>query len=203
MFTGLIQHCGVVVDRRPSETGASLTVDTAGWSHRPQPGDSIAVNGCCLTVAATAAGDTSAPTVRFDVVDETLQRTTLNRLQPASHVNLEHAATPETMLGGHIVQGHVDGCGTVISFDHNDGQCRLRIAPPDELHPYIIEKGSITVDGVSLTIAGLHDDRFEVALIPTTLERTTLAQLSAGDAVNLEADYIAKIVVHNMQLRRA
>lgn len=205
MFTGLVQAVGKVAELRESAAGMRLVVDPQGWSHHPQREASIAVNGCCLTVANDPAEDDGRPA--FDVIHETLSKTSLGGLKPGSRVNLEHAATPQTLMGGHIVQGHVDGLGEVVRVQRGgEGGWRVRIRPqgPDlgrELMQYIVPKGSICVDGVSLTVAGvdlrgLAGGGFEVALIPTTLERTTLGDLAEGQAVNLEVDLIAKTVVH-------
>jgi riboflavin synthase len=190
MFTGIIQQLGRVVALDRNDFGAVLRVDPGDWRHRPALGDSIAVNGCCLTVAQT-------PMLRFDVIRQTLDVTTLGDLNPGDEVNLEHAVSPTTMLGGHIVQGHVDALGHVIRVTADDTQYRLRIEPTDPAAmDCIIAKGSIAVSGVSLTVAQLGESWFEVALIPTTLQLTNLGRLREGDRVNLETDYVAKVVVN-------
>ncbi len=171
-------------------------IDPQGWAHQPVPGDSIAVNGCCLTFAdsieqATAGGHTHWV---FDVVPQTAGLTTLGSLQPGHSVNLEHAVTAETMLGGHVVQGHIDGVGTVASRSEDGDDCRLQIIPPADAMECIVERGSIALAGVSLTVAAVGRDSFEVALIPTTRRETNLDSLRCGDAVNIEVDYIARIV---------
>ncbi len=199
MFTGLIQHCGVVHHIEPVPTGVRLVIDARGWSHRPFHGESISVNGCCLTLAASVA-ESREPTadshLAFDVIHQTLRNTTLGELQPGRPVNLEDAATPSTLLGGHIVQGHVDGVGTVLEVsDDSAAERRLRIEPPEALMEYIVKRGSIAIDGVSLTVASREADSFEVALIPTTLKLTTLGELRPGSRVNLEADYLAKVAI--------
>lgn len=195
MFTGIVQHLGRVAACEHHPSGASLRVDAGGWSHKPELGESIAVNGCCLTVAGME-GDL----LRFDVIRQTLQITALGELQVGDAVNLEHAVTPQTMLGGHIVQGHIDGVGIVSAMDRNENEHRLRITPADaHLMECIVGKGSIAVDGVSLTVAAAGPGWFEVALIPTTLRLTNLGQKKVGGRVNLEADYIAKIVVNYLR----
>jgi riboflavin synthase len=189
MFTGLIQHVGTVRSRTNGTDATRLEIDPDGWDHQPDLGESIAVNGCCLTLAEQDA------CLAFDVIPVTLERTTIGTLAIGSRVNLEQAATPSTLLGGHLVQGHVDGVGRVLAnqADENDGW-RLKISVPDEVNAYLVEKGSITIEGVSLTIAECPPGELEVALIPETLARTTLGSLQAGDSVNLEADCLAKMV---------
>lgn len=196
MFTGLVEATGVVTAIAPGPSGARLEIDASNWAHRPAPGDSISIGGCCLTVTAGAAGP-GAGVLAFDVVPETLARTTLGGWRPGRRVNLEHAATASTLLGGHIVQGHIDGVGAVLSVVTRP-EYRVRIAPPAGLMEFIAPKGSIAIDGVSLTVAGLSpvEGWFEVALIPVTLEKTTLGQLAAGERCNLECDVLSKTIVH-------
>lgn len=200
MFTGLIQHIGAVQQSIPIPEGRRLVIDPAGWSHRPALGDSISISGCCLTVAQDP-GDSKGDAHRlvFDVIHESLAKTTLGDLREGDQVNLEHALTPTTLLGGHFVQGHVDGVGHVINVEREDHDWRIRVEPPPAVSKYLVPKGSIAIDGVSLTIADLSDDWFEVALIPTTLEKTTLDALDPGDRVNLEADVLAKTIVQTME----
>ncbi len=198
MFTGLIEHMGVVRSRGVSTSGERLVVDPSGWEHVPRVGDSVAVNGCCLTVVTDLS--TSRGMLEFDVVPETLAKTTLGGLTVGQRVNLEHAATLATLLGGHLVQGHVDGVGRVVSV-RKDGEWRVRIEVAADLAEYFAPKGSVCVDGVSLTVAALSGGEstsawFEVALIPTTLEKTTLQSLAVGSRVNVECDAIGKQVVH-------
>jgi riboflavin synthase len=163
-------------------------------------GDSICVNGVCLTVAGLGRGRAwrGGRALEFDVIPETLSRTTLGDLKVGDGVNLEHAVTASTLMGGHFVQGHVDGVGRVVSVRRGD-DWRVRVRVPRELRALMIPKGSVCVDGVSLTIAALRTDGFEVALIPTTLERTTLSRLRAGDRVNIEADMLVKAVAAVLQ----
>jgi riboflavin synthase len=169
-------------------------IDAGAWEHRPSPGDSISVSGCCLTVARIDPRGL----LGFDAVPETLSLTTLGGYQPGRRVNLEHAVTAQTLMGGHIVQGHVDGVG-VVRAAARAPEWRIRIAPPAELMEFLSPKGSVTVDGVSLTIAALARTEFEVALIPTTLEKTTLGDLNEGSTCNLEMDIVAKTIVHHMK----
>ena len=178
MFTGLVREVGRVVSADNGRIVVECTTAAA-------LGDSVALDGVCLTVVGGAADSLS-----FDVVPETLARVKPFR----EHVNVEPALRAGEPLGGHYVQGHVDGVGTVVSIDAEADGARVRIDAPAELLRYCVEKGSTTVDGVSLTIAALTDTGFEVALIPHTLEATTLGRLAPGDAVNLEADVLAKYV---------
>src|SRR5246500_1848146 len=190
MFTGIVEELGEVTGRDVLDDAARLTIRgpvvTADAGH----GDSIAVNGVCLTVVELLGdGQFTA-----DVMAETLNRSNLGELQVGSRVNLERAAAVNSRLGGHIVQGHVDGTGHVIARTRSKNWDVVRIALPTALSRYVVEKGSITVDGVSLTVSGLGHDWFEVSLIPTTLEMTTLGQAKVGAHVNLEVDVIAKYV---------
>jgi len=173
-----------------------LELDTCGWAHAPSDGDSIAVNGCCLTVVGTPAA--GAP-LRFDVIPQTLSLTTTGALRVGDEVNLEHAATASTLLGGHLVQGHVDGIGEVLSVSTAGGEWRTRIATPPSVMEHLTERGSISVDGVSLTLAAVGDAWFEVTLIPATLAKTTLRTRAAGSRVNLEADCLAKMVAERVR----
>jgi riboflavin synthase len=182
VFTGLVREIGRVV----SFDGGRLRVESALAA---AIGDSVSVNGCCLTVV-----DGDRRTLAFDAVPETLARTTLGRLQAGEGVNLEPALRTGEPLGGHYVQGHVDGIGRVRSLDPEGEGARLWVDPPTEVLRYCVEKGSIAVDGVSLTIAGLDSFGFAVALVPHTLSVTTLGRLEPGSEVNLEADVLAKYV---------
>lgn len=194
MFTGLVQAMGVVSDLSPTPSGVRLRVCPVDWPHRPAPGDSVAVSGCCLTVVAAPGPD---GTLDFDVVHESLRRTSLGDLSTGSKVNLEHAATPSTLLGGHVVQGHIDAVG-IIDRVWTGPDRRIRVRPPGEFMQFVTPKGSITIDGVSLTVAAADPAQgwFEVALIPTTLERTTLGEAAAGQRCNLESDIMARTIVH-------
>ena len=193
MFTGLVQHLGTIDSIEATPEGRSLWVDAAGWGCEADPGDSIAVNGCCLTVVEPMEGR-----FRFDVVHRTLEMTTLGALTPGDAVNLETAATMGTLMGGHLVQGHVDGVGEVQSVRQGD-DWRIRITAPSGVEEHLCDRGSIAVNGVSLTIASVEDAEFEVALIPVTLEETNLDALVAGSRVNLEADCVAKMVARHVE----
>jgi len=185
MFTGIVRERGRVASLQEEPEGLRLEIDAPETASQLDVGDSVSISGACLTATAVANGSFSVTAVQ-----ETLDRTTLGRLAAGGEVNLETATRAGDPLGGHFVQGHVDAVGRVASFE--DG--RLRVAAAPEILRYCVEKGSIAVDGVSLTIAGLRDDAFEVALIPHTLEVTTLGALEAGDEVNLEVDVLAKYV---------
>lgn len=199
MFTGIVQSVGSVLSLEQASTGARLRIDPGEWDHRPCPGDSIAVSGCCLTVASADPGGS----IEFDVVHQTLEKTTLGVLRRGSRVNLEHAATPRTYLGGHIVQGHIDGLARFTRILSGEDR-RLTVRPLDPAHmDYIAPGGSVTVDGVSLTVQSVTHDEFTVALIPTTLERTTLGEAAEGSACNLETDVLARTVVHWLRRIRA
>jgi len=187
MFTGIVRELGRVVSAQENGAAVRLRIQAGETAGAAAPGDSVAVNGCCLTVTAVADG-----TLDFDAVAETLGRTTLGGLDPGAEVNLEPALRAGEPLGGHFVQGHVDGRGRVATLDREGDGARLTLELAPGLLRYCVEKGSIAVDGVSLTIAALSDDGVEIALVPFTLEHTTLARLSARDEVNVEVDLLAK-----------
>lgn len=195
MFTGLIEELGKVENREPYVGGERIVIAASIVTSDIANGDSIAVNGVCLT-----ALDVTLNSFAADVSPETLQRTTINQLRTDSPVNLERAVTPATRLGGHIVQGHVDGCGTFISATASGNFWTVRIGFPPDLAQYFVHKGSVCVEGISLTIAALGPDHFDIAVIPKTWEMTNLSSLNPGDAVNLEADVIAKYVERMMRL---
>jgi riboflavin synthase len=188
MFTGIIEDLGTVVEVQTLPSAARLTISGAVLDD-VQPGDSVAVNGVCLTAATVGATSFTA-----DVMHETLSRSALGGLHPGERVNLERAVTPTTRLGGHIVQGHVDGVGTVTARRPDEHWDLVDIGLPAELLKYVVMKGSITVDGVSLTVASLDDAGVGVSLIPETLTRTTLGLRQVGDHVNIEVDVLAKYV---------
>ncbi|KLO31045.1 riboflavin synthase subunit alpha [Mycolicibacter heraklionensis] len=193
MFTGIVEELGELVGREDLADAARLVICGPTVTSDARHGDSIAVNGVCLTVVDVQPGG------RFsaDVMRETLDRSSLGSLQVGSPVNLERAAALNSRLGGHIVQGHVDGTGRVLARTPGQHWEVVRIGLPASLARYVVEKGSITVDGTSLTVSGLGadpDDFFEVSLIPTTLELTTLGRAAVGTLVNLEVDVIAKYV---------
>lgn len=193
MFTGLVESGGRVEAVEVTPAGRRVAI-APNWAHAVGAGESICVSGVCLTVAEVNG---QAGRLWFDVVPETLARTTLGRLAPGDRVNLERSATPSTLLGGHILQGHVDSLGRVQSVARA-GERRVTVRPPADLMAYITPKGSVAIDGVSLTVARVEPGAgvFEVALIPVTLARTTLEDLCVGSEVNLEADIVAKTVVH-------
>lgn len=195
MFTGLIADLGTLTALDSGERGAVLTISTRLASELSE-GDSVAVNGVCLTAIRVGPEDFGA-----EAMHETLRRSSLGELRAGSPVNLELALRPADRLGGHIVQGHVDGTGTVAGL-REDGFARvLDIDVPGRLLRYLIEKGSVAVDGVSLTVSGLREDGFSVSLIPETLQRTNLGTLGAGSIVNLEVDMLAKHVERLMEAR--
>jgi len=189
MFTGIIEELGRVRSIEKRGEGARLIVEARTIVEGTGEGDSIAVNGVCLTAIEVQANSFAADGSR-----ETLQRSTLGTLRAGSRVNLERAVTPATRLGGHIVQGHVDARGQFLSAEEHGGSWTIRIGYPMEMRRYFVFKGSVTVEGISLTIAALTDDYFEIAVIPKTWTLTNLSHLRSHDHVNLEADIIAKYV---------
>ncbi|MGH2965853.1 MAG: riboflavin synthase [Solirubrobacterales bacterium] len=193
MFTGLIREIGTVESIDRDATGARIRVG-ASLAAELRDGDSVAVTGACLTLAARADRAFEA-----DVMNQTLSLTTLGDLEPGAAVNLEPALRAGEPLGGHFVQGHVDGTGEVLASSEDGFSRRIRVAVPAELGRYLVEHGSVAVDGVSLTVSGLADRWFEVALIPETLASTTLGNLGVGDPVNLEMDLIARYAERLMQ----
>lgn len=189
MFTGIIEELGRVRAVEPRGEDARIVIEAKSVTEGAIEGESIAVNGVCLTALELKRDSFVA-----DCSKETLERSTLGRLKPGAPVNLERAVTPSTRLGGHIVQGHVDARGKFLSVIEHGGSWTVRIGYPPELARYFVFKGSVAVEGISLTIAGLTDDYFEIAIIPKTWEVTNFSQLRAGDEVNLEVDVIAKYV---------
>ncbi|MEL7483336.1 MAG: riboflavin synthase [Planctomycetota bacterium] len=196
MFTGLVQAMGRVKSIDRADTGARLVI-ASEWDQAPSPGDSICVSGCCLTLAEPASRNGGTVSMAFDIVHESLAKTILGGLGVGSSVNLEVSCTPDTLLGGHIVQGHVEGVGEFAGVQTGD-DWRMTVRPPAELMPCITPKGSITIDGVSLTVAEVDVEAgtFGVALIPTTLEATTLGDAEPGGRCNLETDILARTVIH-------
>ena len=197
MFTGIVQTTAKILDSTPTKTGRRLTVQR-GKLHVPvQHGDSICVSGVCLT-----AVEISDEQLGFDVIHETLMKTSVGALVVGDLVNLEPAVTPNQPMGGHFMQGHVDGLAVIEAIHTADGEWRITLKPETaaaDLMDYIIPRGSVAIDGVSLTLARVSDDSFDVALIPATLDATTLSQRKVGDHVNIEADILAKTIVHQMQ----
>ncbi|HEY6568107.1 MAG TPA: riboflavin synthase [Actinomycetota bacterium] len=192
MFTGIIEERGSV----RSMQGHRIVVDCGVVPADSDIGASVAVNGVCLTVVAN-----DGSSLAFDLSEETISRTSLRRLDAGHPVNLERPVTLASRLGGHIVQGHVDGVGEVVDVQRDDaGGSRVRVKVPHDLLRYVVQKGSITVDGVSLTVAELHDDGVTLALIPHTLAVTTLGVAATGHPVNLEVDMIAKYVERQLEI---
>ena len=197
MFTGIVEEVGTVRAVTSAGGSALLDIECALVTQDARPGDSISVNGCCLTVTTLPeAGGFTA-----DVMGETLNRTSLAALDKGAAVNLERALRADGRLGGHIVQGHVDGVGTIAAVEPLDQWTTLRIVLPEPLRRYVVEKGSITVDGTSLTVMETTDDRFAVGLIPHTLANTSLRDRVLGDPVNLEVDVLAKYVEKMLRYR--
>jgi riboflavin synthase len=204
MFTGIVEEVGEVATVRENGDSAVLTVRAQTVAEDVQRGASIAVNGVCLTVTGWQQHDEDADggtDIRFDVMAETLQRSGLASVGPGDAVNLERAVRADARLGGHVVQGHVDGTGVVVSRTVGDAWDAVRFALPAELARYVAEKGSIAVDGVSLTVTAVGADWFEVGLIPETLRATTLGARRPGDRVNIEVDVLAKYVARLTETR--
>ena len=189
MFTGLVEEQGSVIGIESLGDSVRLTLRGPVVTFDASHGDSIAVNGCCLTVT-----DLDGDAFTADVMEESLRRTSLSDLSVGSSVNLERAVAAGARLGGHIVQGHVDGVGSLLERTPSEHWDVLKFSLPTELARYVVEKGSITVSGVSLTVVAVTDDTFSVSLIPTTLADTILGSLAVGDRVNLEVDIVAKYV---------
>jgi riboflavin synthase len=189
VFTGIVEELGEVVSLEQAQNSARLTVRGPRVTSDAALGGSIAVNGVCVTVTGTRDGTFSA-----DLMGETLSRSSLGSLAAGAAVNLERPMRLDARLSGHLVQGHADGTGTILEHSAGDQSDVIRIAVPPDLARFVVEKGSIAVDGVSLTVSALGPDWIEVSLIPETLARTTLGGLQPGDTVNLEVDVIAKYV---------
>ena len=200
MFTGIIEEVGEVAAIARRNDSAVLTIAAARIVDDLVHGASIAVNGVCLTVVGWDTGGAQV-TVDFDVMGETLARSVIGALRVGDRVNLERATRADARLDGHVVQGHVDGTGTVVSRTPGDAWESVRFSVPVDLARFVAEKGSVAVDGVSLTVSAVGPDWFEVGLIPETLRATTLGGRRPGDAVNLEADVLAKYVARLMETR--
>ena len=194
MFTGLIEALGDVTAVTPSPAGWRLQVATA-LDGELTPGDSLAVNGVCLTVVTAAAG----AGIQMDVAPITARITTMGAAKPGTVLNLERSLAAGARLGGHFVQGHVDATGVLASIEAQGESYWLTVTYPPELRPYLVKKGSVAVDGISLTVADLNDERFAVQIVPFTWEHTNLHTLSAGTAVNLESDILGKYVVRALE----
>ena len=190
MFTGIVEELGTILGLRPNVTGAQFEIGARHVREDARIGDSIALNGCCLTVVSLGE-----ECYCVDAVEETLRVTTLGDLRPGDRVNLERSVRPSDRLGGHLVQGHVDGVGRVESIEPaSDGSVYMRFSAPPSVMRYVAYKGSIAVDGISLTVAGLDGASFSIAVIPHTREVTTLGFRQIGSRVNLETDVIARYV---------
>jgi riboflavin synthase len=198
VFTGIVEELGTVVAVESQADAVRLRIRGPVVTGDAVHGASIAVNGVCLTVVEHAAGEFTA-----DVMQETLDRSSLGALAAGSRVNLERPVTLDARLGGHLVQGHVDGTGTILERLPSEHWEVVRVSLPDDLGRYVVEKGSITVDGVSLTVVEAAPDSFTISLIPTTLALTTLGVKVVGDTVNLEVDVVAKYVERLLQWRTA
>ena len=198
MFTGIVEERGRISAVEPLGDSVRVVIAAAEVLEGTRLGDSIAVNGVCLTVV-----DCDAQTFSADVMQETLDRSSLGAASSGVNVNLERAARLDSRIGGHLVQGHVDGTGSVLAIEPSDHWTVMRFSLPNEIARYVVEKGSITVDGVSLTVVDAQRDWFSVSLIPTTLQVTTLGDRKVGDRVTLEVDAIAKYVERLMEWRDA
>lgn len=193
MFTGIVELTGTIRETRVVAGGRRLRVDAIPIARECKNGDSVCVQGVCLTVAAI-----SGESLEFDVIMETLQRTTLGSKHVGDRVDLERSLRVGDRLDGHFVQGHIDGTAEVTEVRRSSREYVIGLCPDDQLTPYLIPKGSVAIDGVSLTIAEVRSGDFTVALIPTTLERTTLSTLAVGDLVNVESDIITRTIVHRL-----
>ena len=200
MFTGIIEEVGEVAALEARGDSAVLTVRATRIADDLTHGASIAINGVCLTVVGWSGTDPTE--IRFDVMGETLKRSVIGTLAAHDRVNLERAVRADARLDGHVVQGHVDGTGVVLSRTPGDQWEAVRFGLPAELARFVAEKGSIAVEGVSLTVTGVGPDWFEVGLIPETLRATTLGGKAAGDPVNLEVDVLAKYVARLLETER-
>ncbi len=190
MFTGLVEEKGHVLSLEKNAAGSDvwrLRVAAKKVSADIALGDSVAVNGCCLTVT-----EKTPDALAFDLLDETIQKTSFKNLRPGTHVNLERSLLPTSRMGGHFVTGHVDAAGKVSFFGQEGANYRLRITPPAEFLKYVVYKGSIAVDGISLTVAAVDETALDIWLIPHTLAETNLSERITGDLVNLEFDILAK-----------
>jgi riboflavin synthase len=201
MFTGIVEETGIVRAIKPSRTSIALTVEARSCAHGLQPGGSVAVNGCCLTaVKLTSRGRSKL--IQFDLLRETLERTNLQHARPGALVNLERPLRADGRLDGHFVTGHIDGMGKIVRWEHAGRDNVLEISAPAEIQRYVVFKGSIAVDGISLTVAGVTRKSFRIWIIPHTREVTALREREVGDVVNLEADILGKYVEQFVRRRR-
>ena len=200
MFTGIVQAIGTVHATTKTPHGLRVVIDPGSWDHGPKPGDSIAHNGCCLTLVEITPSDAGHPLWVYDAIPETILKTTIGTWTPGQRINLERSLKMGDGLDGHQVQGHIDGVGTILSVQ-NDDEYRVRIGLAGFNMKWMIPKGSVAIDGISLTIADLSDEEqwIEVTLIPETLARTNLGDRSAADGVNIEADATVKTIVTTLE----
>lgn len=194
MFSGIIDAMGSVAASRETPGGCELILRAEGYWQGVSAGSSIAVDGVCLTVTRIEGHE-----AHFDVITETLRRSTLGRLRPGNFVNLQKSLKAGDPIDGHFVQGHVDAVATIVQTERSEMEYKWWYTMDPAAMTYIIPKGSVTIDGISLTVADLASDRFSTALIPTTLERTTIGRKQEGDPVNVETDILARTVVHHLQ----
>lgn len=205
MFTGLVEETGIVNRVEPGDTSVRLWVDARVTAQGARLGDSIAVNGCCLTVVAKKAirrGGKTGACLAFDLLQETWDRTNLSSVKPGSAVNLERSLAAGDRLGGHFVTGHIDGTGKIRTWERRGRDHVLEITAPAAICRYVVFKGSVAVDGISLTVAGVFRGGFRIWIIPHTFEVTALRERQAGDVVNLEADMLGKYVERFVRARR-
>ncbi|MCP5520536.1 MAG: riboflavin synthase [Verrucomicrobiales bacterium] len=205
MFTGIVEETGVVERIEPTEKSIALTVRPTLCAKGLKVGDSLAVNGCCLTVVKLTRRGKAGVLARFDLLRETWDRTNLQFVQPGSKVNLERSLRADSRLGGHFVTGHIDGMGTITRWERSGQDWVLDVKAPADVMRYLVFKGSIAVDGISLTVAAVRRGGFRIWIIPHTWEVTALCERRAGDAVNLEADLVGKYVekmLGQMDLKR-
>jgi riboflavin synthase len=200
MFTGIVEETGVITAIKPTATAIQLTVRAQVCARGVKLGDSIAVNGCCLTVTKLRRAKAGS-TLQFDLLKETWERTNLSATAPGASVNLERALAVGDRLGGHFVTGHVDGTGVITRWERSGTDHVLEVSAPKELRPYLVFKGSVAVDGISLTVAGVTKAGFRIWIIPHTLAKTALRERKVGDAVNLEGDLLGKYVLSKMPRR--
>lgn len=189
MFTGIIEETGTIKNIQKGEKSSNLTIEAAKVLDKTNVGDSIAVNGICLTVTKTGAGYFTA-----DIMAESLRRTNLGDLRPGAHVNLERALCLNSRLGGHIVSGHIDGTGTISNLQREDNAVWVTVYTGENILKYIVEKGSIAIDGISLTVAYVDNEKFKVSIIPHTGDETILLKKKIKDTVNIECDIIGKYI---------
>jgi riboflavin synthase len=202
MFTGIIEEAGVVRSVRPAKKSIELTVESATLARGLKRGDSVAVNGCCLTAVGLVRTGRRTK-IRFDLLRQTWSITNLQFLREGSHVNLERPVRANGRLDGHFVTGHVDGMGTIVRWERIGQDHCLDVSAPPAVMPYIVPKGSIALDGISLTVAAVLKKGFRIWIIPHTFEVTALRERKTGDAVNLEADILGKYVARFVEARRA